>query len=77
MMSPTPISAVIEMFYPKGFAHDYEWTSRAMGMKHFAIQNDTYVLQFLFFFNVSFCLYIYIYRLTTPVTDCRSFFLFA
>ncbi|KAI0785552.1 hypothetical protein C8Q75DRAFT_856968 [Abortiporus biennis] len=42
LMSPTPISAVIELFYPGGFAHDYEWTTRAMGMKHFAIQNDTY-----------------------------------
>ncbi|CAL1708029.1 unnamed protein product [Somion occarium] len=42
LMSPTPISAVIEMFYPGGFAHDYEWTTRAMGMKHFAVQNDTY-----------------------------------
>lgn len=40
-MSPTPISTVIEIFYPKGFAHDYEWTTRAMGMKHFAVQNDT------------------------------------
>ncbi|KAJ3487679.1 hypothetical protein NLI96_g3374 [Meripilus lineatus] len=42
MMSPTPISTVIEIFYPRGFAHDYEWSSRALGMKHFAIQNDTY-----------------------------------
>ncbi|KAI0070599.1 hypothetical protein K474DRAFT_1669885 [Panus rudis PR-1116 ss-1] len=42
LMAPTPISTVIEIFYPGGFAHDYEWTSRAMGMKHFAVQNDTY-----------------------------------
>lgn len=44
MMSPTPISTVIEMFFPGGFAHDYEWTARALGHKHFAIWNDTCVL---------------------------------
>ena len=43
MMSPTPISTVIELFYPTGFAHDYEWTARALGHKHFAVWNDTYV----------------------------------
>ncbi|KAL6310307.1 hypothetical protein BKA93DRAFT_6846 [Sparassis latifolia] len=42
MMPVTPISTVIEIFYPEGFAHDYEWTTRAMGMKHFAVWNDTY-----------------------------------
>ncbi|PSR81860.1 hypothetical protein PHLCEN_2v6232 [Hermanssonia centrifuga] len=42
MMSPTPISTVIEMFFPGGFAHDYEWTARALGHKHFAVWNDTY-----------------------------------
>ena len=41
MMSPTPISTVIEMFFPGGFAHDYEWTARALGHKHFAVRNDT------------------------------------
>ncbi|KAJ7927965.1 hypothetical protein B0H13DRAFT_2550536 [Mycena leptocephala] len=41
-MQPTRVSAVIEMFYPGGFAHDYQWTSRALGMKHFAVWNDTY-----------------------------------
>ena len=34
---------VVEIFYPKGFAHDYEWTTRAMRGRHFAIWNDTYV----------------------------------
>ena len=43
MMSPTPISTVIELFFPGGFAHDYEWTARALGHKHFAVWNDTYV----------------------------------
>ncbi|KAJ7784488.1 hypothetical protein B0H16DRAFT_299571 [Mycena metata] len=42
MMPPTRLSTVIEMFYPGGFAHDYQWTSRALGMKHFAVWNDTY-----------------------------------
>ncbi|KAI0930542.1 hypothetical protein AcV5_007227 [Taiwanofungus camphoratus] len=42
MMPVTPVSTVIEIFYPGGFAHDYEWTTRAMGMRHFAIWNDTY-----------------------------------
>lgn len=42
MMPLTPISTVIEIFYPGGFAHDYEWTARARGMKHFAVWNDTF-----------------------------------
>ncbi|KAJ7233719.1 hypothetical protein B0H12DRAFT_1143502 [Mycena haematopus] len=42
MMQPTRISTVIEMFIPGGFAHDYQWTTRALGMKHFAVWNDTY-----------------------------------
>lgn len=41
MMPVTPVSTVIEIFYPRGFAHDYHWTSTAMGMRHFAIWNDT------------------------------------
>ena len=45
-MPPTKTSAVIEIFYPGGFAHDYHWTSRALGMSHYAVWNDTYVLPF-------------------------------
>ncbi|KAJ6605665.1 hypothetical protein B0H10DRAFT_2167111 [Mycena sp. CBHHK59/15] len=41
-MPPTRISTVIEMFYPGGFAHDYQWTTHALGMTHFAVWNDTY-----------------------------------
>ncbi|KAI0044996.1 hypothetical protein FA95DRAFT_1589968 [Auriscalpium vulgare] len=41
MMPITPISTVIELFYPTGFAHDYEWTARALGMRHFGVWNDT------------------------------------
>ncbi|KAK0438506.1 uncharacterized protein EV420DRAFT_1209337 [Desarmillaria tabescens] len=43
-MPPTKLSAVIEIFYPGGFAHDYHWTARALGMSHFAVWNDTCVL---------------------------------
>jgi hypothetical protein len=39
-MKPSRASAVIEIFYPGGFAHDYHWTSRALGMDHYAIWND-------------------------------------
>ncbi|KAI6040256.1 hypothetical protein EDC04DRAFT_2997519 [Pisolithus marmoratus] len=35
LMPRTRFSAVIEIFYPGGFSHDYEWTVRALGMKHF------------------------------------------
>jgi len=42
MMPVTPVSAVIEIFYPTGFAHDYQWTTHALGMRHFAVWNDTY-----------------------------------
>jgi hypothetical protein len=40
-MKPTSISAVIEIFFPGGFARDYEWTARALGMKHFSVWNDS------------------------------------
>ncbi|KAL0952933.1 hypothetical protein HGRIS_007146 [Hohenbuehelia grisea] len=42
LMPPTRVSAVIEMFYPGGFAHDYQWTTGALGMKHFGVWNDTH-----------------------------------
>ncbi|TFY58957.1 hypothetical protein EVG20_g7963, partial [Dentipellis fragilis] len=41
MMPVTPITTIIELFYPTGFAHDYEWTSRQLGIKHYAVWNDT------------------------------------
>ncbi|KAH9940546.1 uncharacterized protein BXZ73DRAFT_98977 [Epithele typhae] len=43
MMPVTPVSTVIEIFYPGGFAHDYHWTSTALGMRHFAVWNDTFL----------------------------------
>ncbi|KAG8890646.1 hypothetical protein FRB98_006149 [Tulasnella sp. 332] len=42
-MPPTPLSTVIEIFYPGGFARDYEWTARALGHRHYGIWNDTYI----------------------------------
>jgi len=41
-MKPSRASAVIEIFYPGGFAHDYHWTTRALGMDHYAVWNDKY-----------------------------------
>ena len=41
-MQDTRISAVIEIFCPPGFAHDYQWTTRALGMKYLGVWNDTY-----------------------------------
>ncbi|PPQ64507.1 hypothetical protein CVT26_002046 [Gymnopilus dilepis] len=41
-MDPNRFSTVIELFYPGGFAHDYYWTTRALGMRHYAVWNDTY-----------------------------------
>ncbi|KAL6305939.1 hypothetical protein BKA93DRAFT_188722 [Sparassis latifolia] len=39
-MRPTPRSTVIEFFFPQGFAHDYEYTTRALGMVHYGFWND-------------------------------------
>ncbi|KDQ57663.1 hypothetical protein JAAARDRAFT_271495 [Jaapia argillacea MUCL 33604] len=41
LLPPSPLATVIEMFFPQGFAHDYEYTSRALGIRHFAVWNDT------------------------------------
>ena len=40
-MPPNRLSAVIEIFCPLGFAQDYHWTARALGMTHYAVWNDT------------------------------------
>ena len=45
-MKPTSQTTVIEFFYPKGFAHDYEYTSRALGMVHYGVWNDKCVPPF-------------------------------
>ncbi|KAG9083404.1 hypothetical protein FRC06_004551 [Ceratobasidium sp. 370] len=41
LMPLSPLATVIEMFYPGGFARDYQWTSTALGMRHYGIHNDT------------------------------------
>lgn len=41
-MNPTPRSTVIEFFFPGGFAHDYEYTARAMGMTHYGFWGSDY-----------------------------------
>ena len=42
-MRPTPRSTVMEFFYPGGFAHDYEYTTRALGMVHYGFWGDRLV----------------------------------
>lgn len=42
-MKPTPQSTVIEFLYPGGFAYDYEFTARALGMVHYGVWDDKYV----------------------------------
>ncbi|TDL23888.1 hypothetical protein BD410DRAFT_786555 [Rickenella mellea] len=39
-MRPTPRSTVIEFFYPKGIAFDYEYTTRALGMVHYGVWDN-------------------------------------
>jgi len=34
-MKPSPRHTIMEFFYPQGFAYDYEWTTRALGMTHY------------------------------------------
>ncbi|KAL5537168.1 hypothetical protein ACEPAF_991 [Sanghuangporus sanghuang] len=42
-MRPSPRATVIEFFYPGGFAFDYEFTTRALGMAHFGVwDNETF-----------------------------------
>ena len=45
-MKPTPKSTVMEFFYPGGFAHDYEYTTRALGMVHYGFWGNTCVISF-------------------------------
>lgn len=41
MNSLNPKSTVIEFFFPGGFAEDYEFTARALGIRHYGIWDDT------------------------------------
>ena len=55
-MKPTPQSTVMEFFFPEGYAHDYEYTTRGLGMMHFAFWNSRYVHQSIFPLSYTFCL---------------------
>ncbi|KAF7365444.1 hypothetical protein MVEN_00417400 [Mycena venus] len=39
-MKPNQRSTVMEFFYPGGFAHDYEYTTRSLGMTHYGFWGD-------------------------------------
>ncbi|KAG6837606.1 hypothetical protein H0H93_006127 [Arthromyces matolae] len=41
-MKPTPRSTVMEFFFPGGFAFDYEYTTRALGMTHYGFWGNSY-----------------------------------
>jgi hypothetical protein len=51
-MSATPQTTVIEFFAPGGFAHDYEWTARTLGMQYYGIWGDRCVSPQRFLFTV-------------------------
>jgi len=57
-MKVTPRSTVMEFFYPGGFAHDYEYTTRALGMVHYGFWGARYVLSIRHSGLVSFSYYI-------------------
>ncbi|KAK4683449.1 hypothetical protein P7C73_g6815, partial [Tremellales sp. Uapishka_1] len=40
MNNQNPRATVIEFFFPGGFAEDYEFTSRALGIKHYGMWKD-------------------------------------
>ncbi|KAI4517334.1 hypothetical protein K525DRAFT_211140 [Schizophyllum commune Loenen D] len=42
-MNSSPRATVMEFFFPGGFAYDYEYTSRAMGLTHYGFWNNEYV----------------------------------
>lgn len=42
-MKPSPRSTVIEFFFPGGFAFDYEYTTRALGMVHYGFWGNELV----------------------------------
>ena len=46
-MNPIQRSTVMELFFPEGFAHDYEYMTRGLGMTHFGFWNSRYVRSFI------------------------------
>jgi hypothetical protein len=41
-MRPTPRTTVMEFFFPGGFAHDYEYTARSLGIGHYGFWDKSY-----------------------------------
>jgi len=41
-MQPTHRATVMEFFFPQGFAEDYEYTARILGLKHYGWWNNTH-----------------------------------
>lgn len=41
MQAYSPLTTLVEIFYPEGFTHDYEWTARTRGFEYYAVWNDT------------------------------------
>jgi len=41
-MRPSPRATVMEFFFPGGFAYDYEYTTRALGMVHYGFWGNEY-----------------------------------
>lgn len=39
-MKPSPSATVLEFFYPQGWAFDYEFIARGLGIAHFGFWND-------------------------------------
>ena len=39
-LKPSPRATVIELFFENGFAYDYEYTARSLGLKHYGFWND-------------------------------------
>jgi hypothetical protein len=39
-MRPSPRATVMEFFIPGGFAYDYEYTTRALGMVHYGFWDN-------------------------------------
>ena len=39
-VNPSPRTTVIEIFFPNGFAFDYEYTARSLGLKHYGFWLD-------------------------------------
>ena len=42
MNAQNPHATVIEFFCPGGFAEDYEFTARALGIRHYGFWGDEY-----------------------------------